>query len=81
MNIQELSKLIDSIKEMWNESKFEKVRNELLGLQMQAGTPGELLSTVTSFLNDLTINYRDAYGKAKSEIDEIIRYAKSIGYI
>jgi hypothetical protein len=77
MNINEK---LTEVKRGLNLSGFHSLVKEIEDAQMVLGTKGEMFSPVIDKLNQLKKNNSLAYSVIKTEIDELITYAKSIGY-
>lgn len=71
----------ETIKAKMQKGGFTIEAEKILQCQIALGTPGEVFACITFHLNNLYINSSPAYIIAKEEIDEIIKYAKSINYI
>lgn len=60
---------------------FSDVADDIHEGQLRGGTGGEIFDIVITILNSLRNNRPDAYQIIKPEIDTLIHYAKSIGYL
>lgn len=72
---------VKNISDKLSDSGFENYGRKLADLIIEGGTVGEKFVGVANELNKLKSQNHDIYLIAQSEIDEIINYAKSIGYL
>ena len=72
---------VEIIKTRFEIEGFKEISKEIEDLQIAGGTPGEVFVSIAYYLSNVKNNKTILYSIAKSEIDEIIEYAKSINYL
>jgi len=60
---------------------FSDVAHEIHEGQLSGGTAGEIFDIVVTILISIKNNQTDVYEIIKSEVDSLIDYGKSIGYL
>ena len=72
---------LDIIKEKLLKAGREDLVEEIVQFQYAGGTPGEIFASIVYRLSKYEKEEIDAYVLAKPEVDFLINYAKSIGYL
>ena len=69
---------IEKIKSKLKQNQNETLAQDILNLQLSAGTGGEVLMSICSKLLELKRADSRAYELIKAEADELIDYSKSL---
>jgi hypothetical protein len=72
---------VEIIKAKFTIEGYKEISNEIEDLQIALGTSGEVFASLVFYFNNIKNNKATLYLTAKIEIDEIIKYGKSIDYI
>jgi len=62
-------------------SGFQVIKDDIHEGQLSGGTSGEIFSIVLSKLLEIKRSNKEVYQLVEIEIEEFIRYAKSINYL
>lgn len=74
----------NTLKEIYQKlevSGFNAIKVDIHEGQLSGGTGGEIFSIVLTKLIDIKRHHPDAFCVIENEVEEFIRYAKSINYL